>query len=61
MRQLVRAILAPDAKAGTGQQQFDNDEPLVVLCDPCAHSLRYTVASIWKWFGEYRDRLIQEE
>jgi RNase P subunit RPR2 len=38
-------------------QQFDKNEPVVVLCAGCVHSLRYADAKTWKWFRDYRDRL----
>jgi hypothetical protein len=38
--------------------EFDKDEPIVAICNHCLHLLRYTDARTWKWFREYRDRLI---
>jgi hypothetical protein len=39
--------------------QFDRDEPVIALCNKCLHSLKYADAHTWKWFREYRDRLIK--
>jgi hypothetical protein len=41
--------------------RFNRDEPTVVLCDQCVRLLRYADADIWKWFREYRERLISRE
>jgi excisionase family DNA binding protein len=38
--------------------RFDKNEPVVALCDHCLQALKYTDARTWKWFREYRDRLI---
>jgi hypothetical protein len=39
--------------------QFDRNEPIISLCGECLHLLKYADASTWKWFREYRDRLIK--
>ena len=31
----------------------------ISLCGECLHLLKYADASTWKWFREYRDRLIK--
>jgi hypothetical protein len=39
--------------------RFDRNEPTISLCGECLHLLKYADASTWKWFREYRDRLIK--
>ena len=39
--------------------RFDRNEPMISLCGECLHLLKYADASSWKWFREYRDRLIK--
>ena len=41
--------------------QFDKNEPVIVLCDPCVRLLKYADAKTWEWFRRYRDRLSQEK
>jgi hypothetical protein len=38
--------------------RFDKEEPMVVLCVCCIRSLKYADAKTWKWFRDYRARLI---
>ena len=38
--------------------RFDRNEPMISLCGECLHLLKYADASSWKWFREYRERLI---
>jgi hypothetical protein len=38
--------------------RFDENEPIVALCYECLSALKYADAKTWKWFREYRDRLI---
>jgi hypothetical protein len=41
--------------------QHNKSAPIIVLCDECVHSLKYADARTWRWFREYRDRLISSQ